>query len=142
MGKWFAPNAICHSHGLKRTKRPLIDCYFCLIKITGFASKSKPTVKYPDLPSTMKSVPHSDKLPVSQHLENLTFSDDNSDSDEKHGQQEVDNVVCNPTLQVRCSSSQPHLLTPGDLNDFVRDLHLSKKQATILGRVVTSPSRH
>jgi len=90
----------------------------------------------------MKSVPHSDKLPVSQHLENLTFSDDNSDSDEKHGQQEVDNVVCNPTLQVRCSSSQPHLLTPGDLNDFVRDLHLSKKQATILGRVVTSPSRH
>jgi hypothetical protein len=89
----------------------------------------------------MKSVPHSEELPVSRLLENLTFGDDNSDSDEKHGQQEVDNVDCNPTLQARCSS-QPHLLTPGDLKDFVRDLNLSKKQAKVLGRVVYSPPRH
>jgi hypothetical protein len=80
-------------------------------------------------------------LPVSQHLKNLTFSDDNSDSDEKHGQKEVDKVDRNPTLQERCSSSQPHLLTPGDLNDFARDLNLSKKQAKVLGRVVSSPPR-
>jgi hypothetical protein len=51
----------------------------------------------------------------------------------------VDNFDCNPTLQAPCSSSQPHLLTPGDLNDFVRDLNLSKKQAKVLGRVVSSP---
>jgi len=28
-------------------------------------------------------------------------------------------------------SSEPHLLEPGDLNDFVRDFNLSKKQAEI-----------
>jgi hypothetical protein len=90
----------------------------------------------------MKPAPQNEELPVSQHLENLTFGDDNSDSDEKHGQQEVDNVDRGPPLQARCSSSQPHLLTPGDLNDFVRDLNLSKKkQAEVLGRVVSSPPR-
>jgi hypothetical protein len=89
----------------------------------------------------MKSVPHSEELSVSQHLENLTFSNDNSDSEEKHGRQEVDNVDCNPTLQARCSSSQPHVLTPEDLNHFVRDLNLSKKQAKVLDRVVSSPPR-
>jgi hypothetical protein len=40
-------------------------------------------VNYPDLSSAMKAVPHSEELPVSQQLENLTFNDDNSDSDEK-----------------------------------------------------------
>jgi len=83
------------------------------------------------MPSAMKAVSHSEELPVSQHLENLTFNDDNCDSDEKHRQQKVDNVDCNPTLQARCSSSQPHLLTPGDLNDFVRELNLYKKQAKV-----------
>jgi len=66
----------------------------------------------------MKSVSPSEELPLSQYLENLTFSDDSSDSDEKHGHQEVDNFDCNPILQTRCSSSQPHLLTPGEINDF------------------------
>jgi len=79
----------------------------------------------------MKSAPYSEELPVSQHLEKLTFSDDNSNSNEKHEQLEVDNVDCNPTLQARCSSSHPHLLKPGDLNNFVRDLNLSKKQASL-----------
>ena len=45
------------------------------------------------------------KLPVTQHLENLTFGDDNSDSDEKHGQQEVDNVDYNR----HCKHVVPHL---------------------------------
>ena len=30
-------------------------------------------------------------------------------------------------------SNEPHLLTQGDLNDLVRDLHLSKNQAELLG---------
>ena len=31
------------------------------------------------------------------------------------------------------SSKEPHLLTQGDLNDIVRNLNLSKKQAELLG---------
>jgi hypothetical protein len=68
-------------------------------------------------------------LSVPKPLENLTFSDDNSDSDKVHGQQEGDIVDCDPTIAASFSSSEPHLLTQGDLNDLVRDLNLPKKPA-------------
>jgi hypothetical protein len=41
---------------------------------------------------------------------NLTFSDDSSNSDEDHGQQEEDNFDCDPTFEARCSSSEHQLL--------------------------------
>ena len=39
----------------------------------------------------------------------------------------------NTTFAGAISSYVPHLLTQGDLNDIVRDLNLSKKQAELLG---------
>jgi len=39
-------------------------CYFCFTNITGITSKSKHTVKYPDLPSAMRPVTHIGELPV------------------------------------------------------------------------------
>jgi len=53
------------------------DCYFCLTYIIRITSKSKHTVKYPYLLSAMRHVPHSKELPP----ENLTFSDESSDSE-------------------------------------------------------------
>jgi WD40 repeat protein len=42
------------------------------------------------------------------------------------------NMDFDPIFAGACSSNEPHLLTQGDLNDIVRDLNLSKKQAEIL----------
>jgi hypothetical protein len=42
-------------------------------------------------------------------------------------------MYCVPTFAGPRSSSEPHVLTQGDLNDFVHDLNLSKKQAELLG---------
>jgi len=39
---------------------------------------------------------------------------------------------CDPTFTGANSSNEPHLLTQGDLNDIVRDMNLSKKQAELL----------
>ncbi|UYV76619.1 hypothetical protein LAZ67_14001482 [Cordylochernes scorpioides] len=100
------------------------DCYFCLTKTTGITSKSRHTVEYPDLPSAMRPVPHSDILPVPQPPENVIFSDD--DSDRREQQWDVTNFEAG-------ALSEPHLLTQGDLNDLVRDLDLSKKQSELLG---------
>jgi hypothetical protein len=85
MGKWLAPNAVHCSHGLEGTKRPLIQLIICLTNITGITSKSKHTVKYPDWPSAIWPGPHSEEVHVPKSLEKLTFSDDNSDSDEEKG---------------------------------------------------------
>ena len=40
------------------------DYYFCLTNITGFNASSRKKIKYPNLRSAMKLVPHSDDLPV------------------------------------------------------------------------------
>jgi hypothetical protein len=85
------------------------------------------TVKYPVLPFAMRPVPHSEKLPVPKPSENLTFCD------EDHGQKEGDNIHCDLTIEASGSSSEPHLLTQGDLKDLVRDLNLSKTKAELLG---------
>ena len=40
------------------------DCYFCLTNITGFNASSRKKIKYPNLRSAIRPVPHSDDLPV------------------------------------------------------------------------------
>jgi hypothetical protein len=106
MGKWFGIPMV-----RREPKDHTSDCYFYLANVTGIASKSKHTVKYPDFPSAIRPVPHSEVLPVPKPPEKRTFSDDSSDSDEVHGQQEGDNVDCDLTFEASSSSSEPHLLT-------------------------------
>jgi hypothetical protein len=35
---------------------------------------------------------------------------------------------CGPTYEASCSSSEPHLLTQGDVNDLVSNLNFSKNR--------------
>jgi hypothetical protein len=94
--------------------------------MTGNTSKFKHTVQYPYMPPAMRPVPYSEKLPVPNPLENMTFSDDNSDANEDQRQQEGNNVDCELIFEPSCSSSEPHLLIQGNLND-IHVLNLSKK---------------
>jgi hypothetical protein len=79
----------------------------------------------------MIPVPHSAELPP-KPPENPIFSNDNSDYDDDHRQQDGKIVYCDPTFEANCFSPEPRLLTQ-DLNVLVRDLNLSKKQAEPLG---------
>ena len=40
------------------------DCHFSITNITGFNASSRKKIKYPNLRSAMRPVPHSDDLPV------------------------------------------------------------------------------
>jgi len=59
----------------------------------------------------------------------MTLSDSES-SDEDVGRAN-NNMDCDPKFAGACSSSEPHLLTQGELNDIVRNLNLSKKKAEL-----------
>ena len=52
------------------------DCYFCITQIKGISSKSKHTIKYPNLPSAMRPVPHSEDLPIPHLPTHLTLGDE------------------------------------------------------------------
>jgi len=103
------------------------------MNVTGTTSKSKHTVNYPDLPSAMRPVPHSEELPVPKPLEILTFNGDNSDSDKDRRHQERDKTDSNLTSEASCSSSELHLIPQGFLNDLLTHMNLSKKQGEPLG---------
>jgi hypothetical protein len=51
------------------------DCYFCLTNITEITSKSKHTVKYPNVPSAMRPVPHNEALPIPKPPANVIVDD-------------------------------------------------------------------
>ena len=85
------------------------NCYYYLTNKTGIISKSKHRVKHPVLPPAMRPVSQSEELPLPKSPENLTFSGDNSNSDEDHTQQEGENVECKSTLQASCSSNTTRL---------------------------------
>jgi len=61
---------------------------------------------------------------------NMTLSD--SEPSNEDVDQANNNMDCDPTFAGACSSNKAHLLTQRDLNDIVRDLYLSKKQAEVL----------
>jgi len=69
---------------------------------------------------------------------------DNSEADEDHGEQDGSNVECDPTFEANCSSSNYHLVIQRHLNELLRDLYLSKKQAEFSGSrlkgVIFSPN--
>jgi hypothetical protein len=90
-------------------------------------------VTYSDLSFAIRPVPNIEVFPVSKQQENLTFSDDNFEFAEDHGQKEGDNVDRDPIFEAWCSLSEHHLLAQGDLTDLFRDLILSKIQAEFLG---------
>jgi len=106
-------------------------CYICLTSITGVTAKSKHAVQYHNLPYAMRPVPHGAESPVPKPPTNMTQSDSES-SDEDVGQA-TNNMDCDPTFTGASSSKEPQLLTQEDLNDIVRDLKLSKKEAELLG---------
>ena len=80
--------------GHETNTHPTLFLFIYLTNITVITSKFIHTVKYPDLPSAVRAVPDSVELPVRRPPENLNFSNDNSDSDENHGQQEGDSCRC------------------------------------------------
>ena len=93
--------------------------------------------------SAKSSVPHTEEWPAPKSPEYLNFSD-NSEADEDHGEQDGSNVECDPTFEANCSSSNYHLVIQRHLNELLRDLYLSKKQAEFSGSrlkgVIFSPN--
>ena len=61
----------------KELKTTHPNCYVSVTNITEINSESKRTVQYPNLPSAMRLVSHSEKLTVPKPPENKNFSDDN-----------------------------------------------------------------
>ena len=65
------------------------DCYFCLVKTSGFNKKNKSKTEYPNLLSAIRPMPHSAEIPVPV-FEQLPYLEDLSDDEERSDSNDAD----------------------------------------------------
>ena len=109
------------------------DCYLCLTNITGFNASSRKKIKYSNLRSAMRPVPHSDDIPVPTYPVNkdlLSSSDEEIPSREDSA--ESISLEDTESTYSGTSGNEPHWIPQEDLNGLARDLYLSKQQSELL----------
>ena len=97
------------------------DCYFCLTNVKGMNKKNKNKIQYPNIPSALRPVPHSDDLPIPVPAAHL---DDLPDTESESPNESDDNYIA--------ADNEPRRFSQDDLDDLIRDLDLSKASAELL----------
>lgn len=104
-----------------------IDCYVCTTNINGFTMNNRHKVKYANVASLSRPVPHSDALPIPVppiRIQRQNLAQQISPSTSSSAQ------VMNPS-SASDQTDTPQLFSQADLNDFVRDLDLSKAKSEL-----------
>lgn len=109
----------------REPKDHITDCYFCMTKISGITSKTRNTVKYPNIPSATRPIAHGLELPVPVPPSSWTLDPEDADLCEEEP------TLIDPDFVVN-ESEVPHKINQSELNDLVRDLNLSKSQSELL----------
>ena len=99
------------------------DCYFSLVKTSGFNKKNKSKIEYPNLPSAIRTMPHSDEIPV-PFFEQLPPREDLSDVEERSDSNDEDFEIDKDSVHREFDQRE--------LNDLARNLGLSKKPSEVL----------
>ena len=114
---------------MERTYGHLNDCYFCLTpSIKKEFNRKKSVIEYPNIPSAIRPVPHSDELPIPESREIDLLSSDNAESSEECSVSEP----CTSRNKKFGVTTEPHLINESKLNHLVRDLDLPKVKAEVL----------
>lgn len=92
----------------REPKDHFTDCYFCLTNIKGITSKTKYTVKYPNLQSAIRPVLHNAEFPVPVYADTTLSDNDNSDSDLTQIHNDSDENKNDPTYEASSCSSEPY----------------------------------
>ena len=101
------------------------DCYFCAVKLTGITSLTKHTLTYPNFPSALQPVRHSDTIPVPVFSEFPEIvSEDDGDSDSAEEDPHFDATPLNTPSTTPKRTNTVRRFDQGELNDLVRDLNL------------------
>ena len=99
----------------------------------GITKKTKWTIVYPNIPSSLRPVPHSKGISVPEPPKEFNIDPENEDEGESTlGSPELPASTELHISHGRSSVPQPHILTQDELNDLVHDLELSNSKAELL----------
>lgn len=102
-------------------KDHLLDCYFCLNKLSGSSSKNKQCIVYPDLPSARRPIKYGDSFPIPTPPGKLTPQEEASSSSPEAGPST--SFTPDSDSEFLESKRKPRLISQSMLNDLVRDLN-------------------
>ena len=72
----------------REPKEHLTDCYFCLANTKGIGKKNRQKISYPSIPSAIRPVLHSHKLPPPVFNGFVSSEDEETESKEEHMEME------------------------------------------------------
>jgi hypothetical protein len=100
----------------------------------GITKKKKLTIVYPNIPSALRSFPHSEGISVPEPPKEFTVDlDDEDECASNSGSLEPPASTEPHVFHGRSSAAQPHILTQDEMSGLVRDLELPKSKAVLLG---------
>jgi hypothetical protein len=100
------------------------DCYFCMVSVTGYNKKNKKGIKYPNLLSAIRPVPHGPDLPVPSPPDNLSDESESSFLQSATGEMYFEPHQYDKSIDK---------FTESELNDLIRELQLTKEKSKLLG---------
>lgn len=104
------------------------DCYFCMVNIKGVGKKNRHNISYPNIPSAIRPIPHSEQLPIPVFKGFSSCEDEDTEQDQELSK----TTSADSSSSDSDISSTPQQFSQVELNDLVRDLALSKKAAEVL----------
>lgn len=118
----------------REPKDHVTDCYFCLIPPIkqGINKKKRMVIEYPNLPSAIRPVPHSDELPIPNPPQEYTLDSDESPDDNVEDDLFQPSTSQDPDFSAEVPGGEPHKINQRELSDLIRDLNLSKEKAELL----------
>ena len=111
------------------------NCYFCMIAqvAKAMSRKKKWRVKYPNIPSALRPVPHGEELPIQRTPQSYTLDSDDDHDDDQDSADPEPSRSNDSDFELQHCSSEPHFISQSKLNDPVGDLELPKCKAELLG---------
>jgi hypothetical protein len=88
-----------------------------MTKINSFSQFSTHKLQYPNIPSALRHVPHDNSMLVPKPPEPYILDSD-SESEEVPPEDTGSSMNVDPDFLI-CDTSEPHLITQAELNDFV-----------------------
>ena len=111
------------------------DCYFCLTpSIKKGFNRKKSVIEYPNIPSAICPLPHSDELPIPEPREIDLLSSDYAESSEECSVSEP----CTSRNKEFGITTEPHLIDESELHDLLRDLDLPNVKAELFASRLNS----
>ena len=92
--------------------------------------EEKSLIKYPNISSAIRPVPHCDGLPISEPCEEADLL--SSDYAESSDESSISEPCTSRSVEFGNTTAEPHLINESELNDLVRDLNLPKVKAELL----------